>query len=244
MHRLVPGSEQRLMHYRVRIDDGESYYSLVDDVFFHRIYHFDARRPDPLILDCGSHIGGAILYFKHVYPKARIVGFEPDPAIFPVLEGNIRRNNLSDVHLVHAALAARAETVPFYSDGKSGSCLATHAPDEPREGRQRFEVSCVRLADYLTGPVDFLKMNIESAEWEVLSDAGDRLQLVREMVIECHHLPGLPRTLHKILALLDSLGFEYIINDFDSGLNGGVTTPFQLSPWTRYFLLVYAKRFG
>lgn len=73
-----------------------------------------------LILDCGSNIGMSILYFKHVYPKARIIGFEPDPAIFPYLQENMTRNGLKDVQLVQAALASQEGTLTFYSDSKFG----------------------------------------------------------------------------------------------------------------------------
>jgi hypothetical protein len=85
-------------------------------------------------------------------------------------------------------------------------------------------------------------MNIESAEWKVLADSEDRLRQVQEMVIEYHHLPGLPRTLHRILELLHRQGFEYLVNDFDSETNSGVRPPFHLTPTSRYYLLIYAKR--
>jgi hypothetical protein len=85
-------------------------------------------------------------------------------------------------------------------------------------------------------------MNIEGAELEVLADSEDRLRQINEMIIEYHHLPGLPRSLHDILQLLHRQGFEYLINDFDSETNGGVQPPFRLSPESRYFLLIYAKR--
>ena len=181
-------------------------------------------------------------YFKHIYPQARIIGFEPDPAVFPYLEENVARNGLKDVKLVQAALAAKEGTLAFYSDGKYGSTLAEHLPADIPEGWTKYEVPCVRLRDYLTEPVDFLKMNIEGAEWEVLADSEDHLRHVREMVIEYHHLPGLPRTLHEILELLHRQGFEYLINDFDSDTNSGVRPPFRLNPSTRYYLLIYARR--
>jgi len=241
---LEPGSLVRFLNYTVRINDGPNFYILYKDIFVHRIYHFEAQRPDPLILDCGSNIGMSILYFKHVYPEARIIGFEPDPAIFPYLDENVVRNGLKDVQLVQAALAGREGTLTFYSDGKYGSCLAQHLQGNVPEGWTKCEVPCVRLRDYLTEPVDFLKMNIEGAEWEVLADSADRLRQVQEMVIEYHHLPGLPRTLHKILALLHKQGFEYLINDFDSETNSAVRPPFRMSPDTRYYLLIYAKRMG
>ena len=245
-HRRVwnarPGSLVKCLNYTVRINDGPNFYILYKDIFVHRIYHFEAQRPDPLILDCGSNIGMSILYFKHVYPKARIIGFEPDPAIFPYLKENVVRNGLKDVQLVQAALAGREGTLTFYSDGKYGSCLAQHLPGDVPEGWTKCEVPCVRLRDYLTEPVDFLKMNIEGAEWEVLADSADRLRQVQEMVIEYHHLPGLPRTLHEILSLLHEQGFEYLINDFDSETNSAVRPPFRMSPDMRYYLLLYARQ--
>jgi len=237
-----PGSVVHCKNYAVRINDGPNFYILYKDIFVHRIYHFEAQRPDPLILDCGSNIGMSIFYFKHIYPKARIMGFEPDPAVFPYLQENITRNGLKDIQLVEAALAGQEGTLTFYSDGKYGSCLAEHLPADVPKGWQKYEVPCVRLRDYLTEPVDFLKMNIEGAEYEVLAESEDRLRQVREMVIEYHHLPGLPRTLHEILALLHRQGFEYVVNDFDSETNGGVRPPFRLTPQSRYYLLIYAQR--
>lgn len=46
------------------------------------------------------------------------------------------------------------------------------------------------------------------------------------MVIEYHHLPGIPRTLHRILELLHRSGFECLLNDFDAELNGVCTRRF------------------
>ena len=235
------GKTQRLLNYTVRINSWDNFYTLYKEVFVKRIYHFTAQRSDPLILDCGSNIGAVILYMKHIYPQARIVGFEPDPALFPWLQQNLDINSIKDVRVIQAALAARDGTLTFYSDGNYGSCLGQNLPaDVDPEKWVKCDVPCVRLRDYLTEPVDFMKMNIESAEWEVLADSEDRLPLVREMVVEYHHFPGVPRTLHKILDLLDRQGFEYLINDFCDW--DALQPPFELTRDSRYCLLVYAKR--
>lgn len=91
------------------------------DIFIHRIYHLDAQRVDPLILDCCSNIGRSILYSKHVYPRARIIGSERDPTIFPYLQENVRVNGLKNVELVQAVLAGQKGTMTFFFDGKYGS---------------------------------------------------------------------------------------------------------------------------
>jgi FkbM family methyltransferase len=227
--------------YMVRINDGPNFFMQYKDIFINRIYHFDSPSLSPTVLDCGGNIGMSVLYYKLIYPQARITTFEPDPSVFGYLQDNMARHGMHDVQVVQAAVCGREGSLTFHSDGKYASNLASEtAPLE--EGWTKRRVPCVRLSSYLTEPVDFLKINIEGAEWEALADSGERLRCINEMVIEYHHLPGLPRTLHRILELLDRQGFEYLINDFDSETNGGVQPPFRLAPDSRYFLLIYASR--
>jgi len=239
---ICKGPRERVRGFEVFINDRSNFHILHKDIFCRRIYHFEALRPDPVILDCGSNIGMSILYFKHIYPTARITAFEPDPSILPYLRENITRNGLTDVRIVEAALCGSDQTQTLYSDGKYGSSLLASEDLESALECKRYTIPCVRLCDYLTAPVDFLKMNIEGVEWEVLADSSNRLSNVNAMVIEYHHLPGLPRTLHKILALLDHLGFDYLINDFDAETNPYSQPPFRLHIDSRYYLLVYARR--
>lgn len=239
---LKPGDHVALLDYDVCINDSDNYFILYKDIFCKQLYHFDCDRPDPLILDCGSNIGFSILYFKHTYPAARIVGFEPDPTVLPYLRGNMERNKLADVEIVAAALASHSGEGILYADGLYGSALEDCGGAQRRGVTPVGPVDCVRLLDYLDQPVGFLKMNIEGAEWGVLEDSEERLGSISRMVIEYHHLPGLPRTLHKILDLLDRTGFDYLIHDFDRETNPKSQPPFRLGPDSEYFLLVYAQR--
>jgi FkbM family methyltransferase len=228
--------------YNISFNDAANLYILYKDIFVHRIYHFEASRPAPLILDCGSNIGMSVLYFKRVYPDARILAFEPDPDIGPILQQNIAENELKNVQWLPVALSREVGKKTFFSDGVCGSGLAESLTTGATNAWNQYEVSCARLRDFLVEPVDFMKMNIEGAEYEVLADSEDRLAQIREMIIEYHHLPGLRRSLHEILEILHRQRFEYLINDFDSETNGGVQPPFRLDPESRYFLLIYAKR--
>jgi FkbM family methyltransferase len=226
---------ERCFGYTVRITDGPNFYMQYKDEFIHRIYHFEATRPDPLIIDGGSNIGMSILYFKHVYPQARIIGFEPDPAIVRILQENVTRNGLTDVTLINAGLSAQAGTATFTPDGSAGGRIG---------GGSSIEVRMERLSDYLNEPVDLLKLNIEGEELPVLQEAaaGGKLGNVRELVLEYHGWPDGEQRLGDILNLLDRHGYRYLVHDFDAETCGASKPPFRLTPQTTWFCLVYARR--
>jgi hypothetical protein len=146
---------------------------------------------------------------------------------------------LRDIEVVEAAVSSTDGTLSFFADSLIGGGLSEGAPvAESVETKVR----AIRLRDYLTEECDFMKMNIEGAEWDALEDASDRLHLIREMAIEYHHLPGLPRTLHSILTLLHEKGFEYSVSDFGVDAYGPATLPMKLEKDTRYFRHIYARR--
>lgn len=229
------GAEMRFLNYTVQITDGPNYYMQYKDEFINRIYHFNAQRPDPLIIDGGSNMGMSILAFKRVYPQARIIGFEPDPAIFRLVTANLSRNKISDVQLVNAGLAAEDGETCFTPDGQAGGQLTNTG-----QVRVRME----RLSKYLTDPVDFLKLNIEGAELDVLTEAAQAgcLRNIRELVLEYHGWPKQEQRLGSILNLLDKQGYRYLVHDFDAETCGASKPPFRLSANTTWFCLVYAKR--
>jgi FkbM family methyltransferase len=214
---------------------------LYEDIFINHVYDFPPQRLDPRILDCGSNIGMSVLYFKHRYPQARIVGFEPDPTIMTFLRENLERNGLTDVEIVNAALAAQPGTITLHSDGGPATHMEGYTPEDVPNWNT-FEVPCVRLSEYLNEPVDFMKMNIAGAEYEVLSECEPHLGQIREMSIEYHRLPGVPCTLHKILELLDRNGFVYVVSDFGLAMSGWAHPPVHLDPHARFHRQIYASR--
>jgi FkbM family methyltransferase len=223
--------------FTAHINDGREYVTCVKTLLVWRIYAFRAQRPDPLIVDAGSNIGMSILYFKSIYPNARIIGFEPDPTLLPLLYDNIERNRLEGVQIVEAALSNREGTLTLYAQGHASTTFT------PSNSAQTFPVKTVRLHHYLNQPVDFLKMNIEGSEWAVLSDCEDVLPNVKEMVVEYHHFPQLERNLHEILALLHRTGFEYTITDFNEKRDKTQMLPFHLNALDHYYyVLIYARR--
>src|SRR5690242_15465389 len=79
----------KIKNYKVFYNNPQVAKEIYEEIFVEKIYDFEASRPDPFIIDAGSHIGLSVFYFKLKYPQAKILCFEPDPVAFPILERNI-----------------------------------------------------------------------------------------------------------------------------------------------------------
>lgn len=224
-----------IFNFSIDFRDSLSLYMELKDIFLHRIYHFSTPESKPVIVDAGSFIGISVLYFKSVYPQARILCFEPDKLALYFLRRNISQNRLRYVRVIPAALGSKEGSAFFLPTGTDSSHL------QPGAG---VKVPLVRLSRFITSPVDFLKLNIEGSELEVLSDleSSDRLKFIRQLCLEWHSFPRSPQNLDQVLSLLTRNGFSYLINHFDYESNSLLRPPFTLTPSTRYFLLVYGRR--
>lgn len=229
---------ERIGEFRVRILDGPNFYMQYKDEVVRGIYDFSSSRDNPRVIDGGSNIGISVLRVKQIHPRATIVAFEPDPAIFGVLEENVARNGIAGVTLVNAALGPSRGSAPFAADGSAGGRLAHDGGDTRRA------VTVELLSTYLEEPIDFLKLNIEGEELPVLEQAEREgvLRNVDQLVIEYHGWAREEQRLGQLLELLDRNGFRYLVHDFDAETNATTKPPFQIRPDRDYFLLVYGKR--
>ena len=182
---------------------------LFQEIYIYQQYYFKANKPAPWIIDCGSHIGMSILYFKALYPEARILAFEPAPETFKLLRENVKRNQLKDVRLENKAVSNQEGKLKFYGDRSVRSSLL-----KERGSGEGIEVDVVKLSDSIDRTVDFLKIDVEGAEDLVLDDlvASGKLSLVSQMVIEYHHhIVKDTDRLSRFLKILEDHNFGYQI---------------------------------
>ncbi|MBF0199340.1 MAG: FkbM family methyltransferase, partial [Planctomycetes bacterium] len=212
------------------------------DLFIQGIYHFTSEKKNPVIVDGGAYVGFSILYFKHLYPEAQITAFECDPELFHKCQENLKTNALEDVKLINAALASKNGERTFFRSGDDGGALKPS--DDHELNDDDFKVLACKLSDYLNNEVDFLKLNIEGAEFEVLAEAEEKLENVKELVIEFHSFAGQEQRLQELLTILSRKGFRYLLNHFDYESNLAVKPPFHLDQNSTYILLLYAKNFN
>jgi FkbM family methyltransferase len=192
---------------------------IYDDIFRKNVYFFEAKTSQPFIIDCGGHIGLAVLYFKSLYPQARILSFEPNPETFALLQKNIVQNDLRDVEAVNMALTrdGKKDAILYVGEDFLQTWDSTDTI-EPNLWVNMHEyrgipVPSARLSSYINGRVDFLKLDIEGAEVAVLEELSGKLSAVSALTLEYHQNPAnlAQGKLQKILEKLGRSGFRYEI---------------------------------
>jgi FkbM family methyltransferase len=192
--------------------DAASFLSAYEEVFADRIYAFRARTDAPLVLDLGANVGVGVVYFKQLYPKARVVAYEPDPQIFACLERNVRSRGLADVELHRAAVWTETTTLSFEADGADGG----HVGRETGERSTRVQAESIRTILERHASIDFLKMDIEGAENQVIPACADLLSRADHVFVEYHGRSTAPQRLHEIVDALAAAGFRVTISNIKS----------------------------
>jgi FkbM family methyltransferase len=201
----------RILEMQVSFFD---YYWLVEmfeEIFVRQQYYFEAETSKPLIIDVGSNIGLAILFFKRLYPASLVIGFEPDPHAFEALTRNITDNRLEGVQVRNEAVHGGSDCVYLYGDPKTPGSPQMSTRSERVGGRGR-AVPATRLSNHISGTVDFLKLDVEGAEALVVEDLerAFRLQAIRRMAVEYHHhIDPDDDAFGSMLAVLERSGFGY-----------------------------------
>jgi FkbM family methyltransferase len=204
---------------------------LISEIFLQQLYFFKTEREDPFIIDCGSHIGMSILFFKILYPHAKVLGFEPAPHTFAFLKENVDVNNLLDVDVVNKAVSNAEGKMKFFGDDSLTSSLLKS------RGGHEIEVDVTKISKYIDRPVDFLKMDVEGAEGLVFEDlvSSGKLNLIKQMIVEYHHhIEKDSDNLSSFLRILEDHHFGYTIESF-------VRPPFRQRTFQDIMIFAYQK---
>lgn len=199
----------------MRVVDGVTFVVGVQEIFEQRVYEFQTETKEPLILDCGANIGLSVIYFKRLYPRCRVVAFEADPNIFSALETNVHSFALNTVTLRNEAVWNRDGRVKFHLEGGASGRVVDHGGRGATQSSPLVEVRAKRLRNLLgeVGRVDFLKIDIEGAETEVLLDCAEELGAVENLFVEYHSVVGQPQTLVEVLDVIRRAGFRYFLRE-------------------------------
>ncbi len=162
------------------------------------------------IVDVGAHKGYFALFAaRHAAPGSRIVAAEPHPATAATLRDNLRRNGAGQVRVEAVAVAGSAGTAALHLDRSFSHSL--HAVP----GAASVEVPVTTLTALLGAHgierVDFLKLDCEGAEYDILLDAApETLARIHTLSLEFHDRRDARFTGQALARHLDAHGFQIV----------------------------------
>ena len=231
--------------FTVFCENREEVLRIRQEIFTHHAYYFETESEKPVIIDAGAHIGLATLYFKKLYPTAQIIAIEPHPDSCKLLRKNIEVNYLEDVTVIEAALAADARMSEISHDGKlaladlprfSTTTRTFHADTQfnwfstasfqagawnKAQTTDSFSVPTLSLSKVLQTigkQIDLLKLDIEGAEQEVITEALNNLAQVAHIICEYH--PMATQNRENFIKLLEKQHYDVTHEDKTERFHG------------------------
>jgi FkbM family methyltransferase len=229
---------------RVKIDgtsftfaDLHSFYYQAIQIFKSDLYGFKADNNNPVIVDCGAHIGLASMYFAEKYPKGKIYAYEADPGIAKILDENVKSLGLKNVKTFAKAIWVNDDKILFKNTKDDSGYISNF------ENGNCVQIPSIRLKNFIEAQkVDLLKLDIEGAEHEVIADCADVLDNVKNIIIEVHKFRDQKGTLRSILSVLEKQNFEYTLGDLHSAdwIETQIKPPFDAVKSDKYIITVFA----
>lgn len=168
-------------------------------------------RPDWRIADVGANQGLYTLFLSRLASLGQVYAFEPDPMLFTALKENVQRNGAANILLFNAATADRIATLKLQS-GRFNRGDNRIVSGDLACGRV-VEVDAIPLDHAITGNrLDFLKIDVQGFELQVLRGAGHLIQANRDLVIFLefwpHGLRAAGSDPEELLHTLSQAGFS------------------------------------
>lgn len=190
---------------------------IINEIFKEKIYCFETNQKEPIVIDCGSNVGYSITFFKSIYPKSIIYGFEPDKSTYECLKQNIASEKFESVTLSNKMVGDINGIVEFYiSDDEENPYKVPIMSIYPNNlAHHKLFVDSIDFGEFVNQfhTVDFCKIDIEGAESLVLKSLikHGTLTKVNEFTIEYHHWVNQEYSLEDMITIFEDKNFKYKI---------------------------------
>ena len=183
-----------------------------DNTCFHDVlekkYHVPELPIEPrTVLDLGSNIGLTMMHYQSIWPAAHIYGYEMDSENHWVSQFNYRGDMT-----YNEAIWTYNGHVPYIKGRDSEQCYKiTYRSTHPVDGSAKAVTldTALNRINTADGVVDFVKMDIEGAEFSVLASPGTWHHRIRFLLVEVHGIvdSDTPRNVEIVKNILGHKGF-------------------------------------
>ena len=150
------------------------------------LHNFDISKPK-ILIDIGAGIGEESLYLSKVINlDAKLYAIEAHPRTYRCLKKTIDKNNIENVFPIHAAVTKEDTSILISSSSSehlsNNIFQSTQSKTESVPG-----ITLESLVKKLAiNKVDFIKINIEGAEYDALIGGLSIVQSNTHFVVSCH----------------------------------------------------------
>src|SRR5574341_529851 len=173
---------------------------------------FSPREGD-VVVDIGAHIGRyTVISSKRVGLDGKVIALEAAPDNFDILNRNIRLNGLTNVLPLNCAAYSKQTRLKLYEPSAADSIYNTIMPIRGGLNSSYVEVNANTLDAILHAngmeKVDWIKIDVEGAEFEVLKGAAHTLASSGDvtLLIEVHDIQE-DNHYNNIVEFLESFGY-------------------------------------
>ncbi len=140
-------------------------------------------RKGDVVFDVGANIGYYTLVFADLAgPQGKVFAFEPEPDNLRLLRKNVAINRYHNIQIVSKALSNRNGTAKLYLSQYMG----LHS--FYRKTNRWTVVECIPADDFYSGRINFVKIDVEYAEIDVLNGMKNLIESNRpKVLIESTH---------------------------------------------------------
>lgn len=159
---------------------------VVTQVFYQRDYEISLPFEPSIIVDCGSNIGLASIYFKNRYPKSKIIAIEPEQENFELLELNLAP--YQNIFLENKGVWSENCHLEVLQgpDREAWSFFVRPTPHQTDATIDAVGIDDI-MNKYGLETIDLLKIDIEGAEFELFEKNYEKwIPRVRVIIIELH----------------------------------------------------------
>jgi FkbM family methyltransferase len=183
---------------------------LFNEIWLERAYsaHNYAIAPGWNVVDVGANVGVFAALAASRDPSVRVIACEPHPGNAAWLRRNLQNSRLSNVVVKEVAVAATAQTRPFYTHPTNWAVHSLHPVDDTETRAVVCQTLEQQLAELPDATCDLLKLDCEGGEHEILeASEEDTLHRVFRIVAEFHPLAD-GRGGASLIGLLRRRGFR------------------------------------
>jgi FkbM family methyltransferase len=161
------------------------YYQFLVETFILDVYRTaDLLKENDLVIDLGATIGDfSILAAKKVGREGKVIAIEPDFYTYEILKSNIQKNNCQNIIPLNLGIGSEPGETEITFEGRTYTCKLNTLENILRDLN-------------ITDKINFIKMDIEGMEAEVVSKNIQAFKEVNVISLEFH---GTKQKLDKLL---------------------------------------------